>query len=392
MRHKIFFLTGLFQLYMHIVCSQEAVDKAVLDSLFFMAAKTHSEALIIYHDNKPVIEKYFGDGRPNNKVEAMSVTKGIVGLAIACLQSDGQLKSLDEPVYKYYPEWNQGRKKEITIRQLLNNTSGLQTVANASAEIYPSNDFIQLALAAELSDKPGTVFNYNNKAVNLLAGIIHKITGKRMDLYIGERLFKPLGVTDYSWAFDRSGNPHAMSGCRIRASDLAVIGLLVLNGGRYKEKALIEEKYVRELTVPSARYEGYGLLWWIDHESVVSVVDDKSLAELEKAELDKKFIEKVKQMKGVYSSDQESAERAKKIFGKNAADYLNSILGPKDLWIRRMEFKGAVSWRSEGYLGNYLIVIPEKKLVAVRMTSSQSHKGDKDNFPAFGKMVRRLVK
>jgi len=171
----------------------QTIDKYKLDVLLKKAEQTHSEAVIVYKDNQLVTEKYFGIGQADTKIESMSCTKSIVGLAVACMLSDQTLASLDEPVSRYYPEWRQGQKQAITVRHLVNMTSGLQNHPNASVEIYPSPDFIQLALAAELTSKPGEVWSYNNKSLNLMAGVIKKITGQRMDQYIGERLFQTLG-------------------------------------------------------------------------------------------------------------------------------------------------------------------------------------------------------
>lgn len=78
-------------------------------------------------------------------IELMSAYKSIVALAIGRLLFNGQLAALDEPVHRFYPEWRQGDKAKITVRHLLNHTSGLQNVKNAGEEIYSSPDVIQLA-------------------------------------------------------------------------------------------------------------------------------------------------------------------------------------------------------------------------------------------------------
>ncbi len=104
----------------------------------------------------------------------MSCTKSIVGLSVACMLNDRLIDSLDVPVAQYYPEWRQGQKQLITLRHLVNMTTGIQNNPNASIEIHPSPDFVQLALTAELSSKPGEVWSYNNKSLNLMAGIIKR--------------------------------------------------------------------------------------------------------------------------------------------------------------------------------------------------------------------------
>src|SRR5699024_765363 len=98
----------------------------------------------------------------------------------------------------------------------------------------PSPNFIQLALSASVADKPGTKFAYNNKAVNLLSGIIQKASGQKMDHYLRGGLFKEMGITDFNWRTDDEGNPIAMAGLQIYPSDLAKLGQLVLHKGSWK--------------------------------------------------------------------------------------------------------------------------------------------------------------
>jgi len=370
----------------------QTLDKSALDTLLRNAAQTHSEAVIIYHDQKLIVEKYFGIGKSDVKIEAMSATKSIVGLAVACMLSDGLIDSLGIPVCKFYPEWKQGQKQWITIRHLLTHTSGIQNNPNATVEIYPSRDFVQLALAAELSAAPGTVFSYNNKALNLMAGVIQKIAHKRMDIYIGERLFKPLGITDFSWSLDSAGNPHVMSGCQIRPADFAKIGLLLLGKGSYNNRQVISSNAIDQVTKPCDLYAGYGLLWWLDYDQTLSIIDDSIIEPMEKAQLDTAFIEKMKSIKGMYKSDQEFFKKLVEKFGPNPREIIRSALGSKKIEIRKLKVDGPVTFRADGYLGNFIIVDPVKKLVAVRMISGESFKGEEDNFIGFEKLVKALVK
>jgi CubicO group peptidase (beta-lactamase class C family) len=383
-------LTGLSWLLLGFATYGQTINKNKLDALLLKADQTHSEAVIIYKDNKLITEKYFGIGQAGNKIEAMSCTKSIVGLAAACLLADKLIDSLDIPVSNYYPEWKQGQKRAITIRHLVNMTSGIQNHPNASMEIYPSPDFVQLALTAELFTKPGEAWSYNNKALNLMAGVIKKITGKRMDTYIGERLFKPLEIIDYSWSYDSLGNPHVMSGCQIKPADFIKLGILLLNKRQYKSKMVIAEKWMAEVIAPCKQNPGYGMLWWIDYEKTTSTIDDEIIKELTKAGVPSDFIAKAEKMKGVYRSNEEYYAKIQTVFGDNPWEYINTSLGSGQR-LRKKEFSGHVTYRADGYLGNYIIVDPKNKLVAVRMISHQSFKDENDNFQDFGKLVLNLA-
>jgi CubicO group peptidase (beta-lactamase class C family) len=106
--------------------------------------------------------------------------------------------------------------------------------------------------------------------------------------------------------------------------------------------------------------------------------------------VDKEFIDKVEQMKGVYTSDEEYIARILTVFGDNPWNEINTALGP-NLKIRRREFSGKITYRADGYLGNYIIVDPEHNIVAVRMISGDSFQSDHDNFTDFREMVLRLT-
>ncbi|MES2764436.1 MAG: serine hydrolase domain-containing protein [Bacteroidota bacterium] len=388
---KNFLRFPIYFLLLTAVSFGQTIKQSNIDNLLKRAEETHSEAVIIYQDKKLVAEKYFGIGKPDTKIETMSCTKSIVGLAVACMLSDGVLDSLDVPVWRYYPEWRQGQKQNITIRHLVQMTSGLQNNPSANVEIYPSPDFVQLALAAELVGKPGEVWNYNNKSLNLMAGVIKKITGKRMDTYIGERLFKPLGITDFTWTLDSAGNPHVMSGCQLQPRDFAKIGLLLLNGGMHNSKQIIAANHIAEIVKPCEQFKAYGMLWWLDYERAASIIDDEIITELQNAQLPAEFVDKVFKIKGFYASNDEYYAALDSTFGKNSWEYTNKIIAPKNLRLRKREFSGNVTYRADGYLGNYIIVDPVSKIVAVRMISHQSFKTNADNFLDFRKLVLNLT-
>ncbi len=387
---KGFFSTFFF---LHVIFSVgQSINASKLKDLIKKGRDTHSEALIVCQNDSIILEEYFDDGNPTAKIETMSCTKSIVGLAVACLLSDGLLKNLDEPIYKFYPEWKQGQKQLITVGHLLTMTSGIQNNPNASIEIYPSPDFVKLALSAELSHQPGAVWNYNNKALNLIAGVVQKITGKRMDVFIGQRLFLPLGITDFSWSLDSAGNPHVMSGCQIRPRDFLKLGTLILNKGRFQNSQIIQSAYIGLITTPVNQFKGYGLLWWLDYDSTISIIDDSVIAKLSKASLPNDFIEKAKKLKGTFYNNEAYYKKVESVFGADPWESINELLSPHNLALRRKEYKGEIKYRADGYLGNYMVVDPVNKLIGVRMISHKSFKNDSDNFYDFSNAIYNLVK
>ena len=88
------------------------------------------------------------------------------------------------------------------------------------------------------------VYKYNNKAVNLLAGVVERASGQRMDTFIAEALFEPLGIHDYGWTLDKSGNPHAMSGLQLGALDMARLGQLVIDKGKVGDRQVVSADWI----------------------------------------------------------------------------------------------------------------------------------------------------
>lgn len=368
--------------------AQKTAPPKYLDSVVKQGALTHSDAIIIYQNGKLIVNNYFN--KKPQKIECMSVTKSIVSLAVGKMITDGLLNSIDTPVSHYYPEWKQGKKRNITIRQILSHTSGLQNVRITTVEIYPSPDFVKLALAAELDNEPGVKFSYNNKAINLIAGLIQKITGQRMDQYIGEHLFKPLGISDYTWSLDSAGNPHAMSGCQILPADLLKLGILTLNKGAFNGKQLISRAWIDESLQPLQNNPYYGLQWWLASDGITYSIDDEQIANMYAKQVDTAFITKAKLMKGTYPNFDAYAQAAYGAFGKDWDNIIYNNIGKAGIPFSKKRIHKLLGFSAEGDLGNSLFIVPEKNLVAVRMISSDSYKSDQDNFQNFERYILKL--
>lgn len=127
------------------------VDQEALDRLIAAANEAHSHSVVVLHDGALVGAWHAGGEQ--RRIETMSVTKSVLNLAVGRLVTLGVIPSIDEPVHAYYPEWREGEKAAITIRHLLNHTSGIHS-PRPTAAIYESDDFVRFALEAELVASP----------------------------------------------------------------------------------------------------------------------------------------------------------------------------------------------------------------------------------------------
>lgn len=359
------------------------------------ARAAHSDAVLVRHDGKTLLELQPAAGQ--DAVHLMSATKSVMALAIGLLLDDGTLASIDEPVSRIYPEWKQGQKQDITVRMLLDHTSGLQNVANAGQELEGAPDLVKLALAAELSHAPGTTFSYNNKATNLLPGIVQRLAGQPLDAYLHARLFKPLGIAHYTWMKDEADTPLGMAGLSLRASDLAAIGQLLLDDGVAPDGTrLLSARSVALLTAESARSPDVGLLWW-------------RIPAWERYQL-KPGLADLLSARGVESGVQAAIQStAGRTFDSKDAliAALAEQLGPE--WPQRYgsEVTGrglkladlydtargpVVGYAANGYMGQYLLVIPEQRVVAVRLIHRRdTHIAPRDDYSGFFADVLQLA-
>jgi len=352
------------------------VDPAKLARLLERGKETNSDAVIVIHNGKVLAEEYYG--KPEGAVYIASAGKSLTALAVGKLLDQGKIRSLDQPVSDFYPEWLQGNKKLITIRMLLNHTSGLQNVANADVEIerkMPPASPVKLALAAELSHPPGTHWSYNNKAVALLAGIIEKASGKRMDVYFEEEFYQPMYIRQHDWIRDEDGNPVAYGGHFIEPSGLAKFGLMMLDKGQFAGRRILSRSFVEEVFKPSQPFFIVnGLLWWRYPKSSKSVIDSAKLTELRKVGVSEEFLRKLQPLENVvFDSNHAYVAALEKALGKDWRQHVDQALENKSNALRNRIFSDEiVGYYATGSRGNNLLIMPKEKLVALRVVRNDA--------------------
>ncbi|MEO7068367.1 MAG: serine hydrolase domain-containing protein [Rhodanobacter sp.] len=352
-----------------------AADNA-LTQLLERGKQTHSDAVLVLQDGHE-LGHYYRNGNAPGPLELMSVTKSVVALGIGQLIDQGKIKSLDQPVADFYPEWRQGRKKDITLRMLLNHTSGLQDLRYTNVEVYPAPDAIQLALAAELVSKPGTTAFYSNKAVNLLGGIIQKASGQPMDVFFGDGLFKAMGIQPGPWAKDQTGHPYAMAGLHLTAADLAKLGQLVLNRGQWQGHQLLSASFIASMLASSSMEGTYGLLWWRARQWTHFAPDLASFDMLRQHGVPEATVAQLQQgLQGAHfgSIDSMLAGLAK-ILGPHSRTIISQQLvsrgiGPYRLF--KVSYGPVVAYDGNGDGGQYMVIVPQAGIVAVRQIDAET--------------------
>jgi len=237
------------------------LDPAALSALVGAAEKSHSDALILIKDGRVVVEEYFGH-RPR-PISIMSITKGIVSLAIGALIDEKKIPSVDAPLSTWFPEWGEGPKAKVTLRHVLTHSSGLEH--QGPAKLYAQPDRLAYVRQLPLVESPGQRVSYNNEAVELLSGIVRIAAGKPLDVYVKEKFFAPMDIVDFSWDKDSAGNVQTYADLSLSARDLAKIGQWMLDGGRWNGKQLVSSTWIAQSTSPARADSSIGLLWWVKY-------------------------------------------------------------------------------------------------------------------------------
>ena len=370
-----------------------AADHA-LQQLLERGRQTHSSAVLVLQDGHEIGHYYPRDKAPG-PIELMSVTKSVVALGIGQLIDQGKIVSLDQPVADFYPEWKQGRKQRITVRMLHDHTSGLQNLPTTGPEIYPAPDAVQLALAAELTSTPGGSFAYNNKAVNLLAGLVEKASGQPMDVFFRDGLFKAMGIHPGSWARDRTGHPYAMAGLSLSAADAAKIGQLLLDDGRWNGQSLVSTDFMKAMLAPSRAMPTCGLLWWLDPAWIRGSYKSDMVARMRHAGVPVELADKFAPLQGkAMQGDREFFAFLQQALGKDAMrvwiDQIVAKIGIGELADR--ESGPIIAYHASGDQGQYIVVVPQARLVAVRQIEAQDHPAGNDSYDDFEKQVLALAR
>jgi CubicO group peptidase (beta-lactamase class C family) len=237
--------------------------------------------LVVIKNNKLAYEKYWEEYNDSSFSGSFSVAKSITSLLIGCAIKEGKIKSVNEPVGNYLPEFSKGDKAAVTIKDVLTMSSGTnfkESYANplsVTTELYYGSDVYKTATGVKMIAKPGTIHKYKSGDTQLLGLILAKATGKSLAAYASEKLWKPLGAIHPAlWSRDHeNGYEKAYCCFNSNAKDFARIGKLMLDSGKHNGVEIIDSTYwansIKSCGITTEKGEVcdyYGYQWWIDPE------------------------------------------------------------------------------------------------------------------------------
>jgi CubicO group peptidase (beta-lactamase class C family) len=236
-------------------------------------------ALIIVQDGKVRLEKYGLDFDASGRWTSFSVAKSVTSTLVGAAIKDGYIKSIDDKVSDYIPDMKGSVYDDVSIRQLLTMTSGVQwnedyEDRNSDVALFneheadPGVDATVSYMRALPREAPaGEKWVYKTGETNLIGVLVSSATNKNLADYLSEKIWVPFGMEqNASWLLSKTG--HEISGCCIQAStrDFARYGLFMLNGAEIDGKPILPPDWIAAATTRQADIgrpgKGYGYQWW----------------------------------------------------------------------------------------------------------------------------------
>jgi CubicO group peptidase (beta-lactamase class C family) len=287
---------GILLASMHEVGIDSSVVNKI-DTAIRNGTYPNIHSLLIARNNKLVYENYWpgtdeswgiGLGKMTHGKDSLhdirSISKSIVSACTGIAIQQGKIKSVDQRVFDFFPEYakyDTGIKSSLTIQHLLTMSSGLvwnedvpyDNPENSEIRMIRSGNPVEYVLSQPMEFPPGKVWKYNGGTTQLLAAIIEKTTGKKVDEFAREYLFQPLSISHFEWAkYPGTDLPAAASGLRLRSRDLLKFGLLYSYEGIWNGKQVVSKKWVDESIEPHVQRAGgsYGYQFWLWHDTLMN--------------------------------------------------------------------------------------------------------------------------
>ena len=234
-------------------------------------------AYLIIKDDSIRHEEYWGGYSDTSHTSSFSMAKTFISILVGIAIEEGKIKSLDQSIGDFLPEYKEGSKSKVTIRHLLTMSSGInfdESYINPigfAAEAYYGDDLRKLIFKYDAEGEPGKQFEYLSGNTQLLGFVLSKSVGMSVSDYASDKLWKPVEAEyDAYWSLDhKEGDEKAYCCFNSNARDFARIGKLYLDSGRWDTTQVVHENYVLESIQPAPTLDGdeknnrYGYSWWL---------------------------------------------------------------------------------------------------------------------------------
>lgn len=257
-------------------------EKQGMNSLIFLKAIKHYKqdsinihSLLVIKNNHVVLDASFYPFKNSYAHDLASATKSITSILIGIAIDKKFIKSDNEPIVNYFPEYKikNDTLQTVTIRDLLNMSSGFRCSWNDGekelTEMRNSTDWLKFMLTLPFADNPNRQFSYCSGNFYLLAEILQRTTHMTCHDFANKYLFKPLDFGKSYWLTNYKGVNFGWGDLHISIYDFAKIGCLILNDGMWHNKQIVPKQWIEKIQ-PLHKIHGtesYGYGWWLDSDN-----------------------------------------------------------------------------------------------------------------------------
>jgi CubicO group peptidase (beta-lactamase class C family) len=223
-------------------------------------------SILVLQYGRTIFEHYANGGSARGRWPIFSGTKSFWGIAALAAERDGLFR-LDDPVSDTISEWKSDpRKSQITIRQLLSQTDGIEGASRLQRPSIRDRNAMAIRLPAIAS--PGSAFIYGPSHLQIFSELLRrKLKGRSTIAYFEGRVANRLGLDRLNFKKDARGNPLPATGFELTAREWARLGEVVLGQGSYHGRQIIPAALLREAFAGSATNPSYGLTFWLNQQA-----------------------------------------------------------------------------------------------------------------------------
>ncbi|MFL2769428.1 MAG: serine hydrolase domain-containing protein [Rhodospirillaceae bacterium] len=251
---------------------QKTISQGALRTAQEYAADNGSESLLIWHRGALQLAEYWMGVGPSDVVNSRSMHKMVGGLLIARAIAEGHIFSVDDSVAQYIPQWRGTDKEAISVRNVLQMSSGLRwfSIRDSSPFGLSSRRYLDpywdevLLNEIPMSFVPGTEYDYSDTTADLIPHIIQGSTGQRYAKYLSEALIKPLEAQGgFIWINREGGMPHGGCCLMLPPETWLRLGIFLLNEGVLDQETLLPDGWINEMLSPSPNKKHFGMMIWL---------------------------------------------------------------------------------------------------------------------------------
>lgn len=253
--------------------NKAVLPKAVTDNL----EETKASALLVIKNGKIVHEQYWNDHNASSLMNSFSMAKGILGMLVGAAIDEGKIKSEDQLFSNFYPEYAEDEfGKYLTLKHLMQMQAALDWEEEYHHPFAPNSrqyfveDLEKQVFERKLKEMPGVKYEYQSAAPQLLGFALRKAVGKSLASYLSEKLWIPLGMNSSAkWTVDSKGMEKAFCCIHGTARDFARIGFMLLHDGKFNDKQVVSEAYIKKMKEPSTPNDAFGYTVWVNKDCTV---------------------------------------------------------------------------------------------------------------------------